>query len=155
MNDAFIKSKFIQIISPQYQELAFNVNFSNPLRQMTPDQLVGYFVAHDDMINSANRTKEIARSMNKTSLALKAKAVSYHEEEHENEARDEEEVMTSTSELDVDLAFFAKKYGKFTVKKGGFTKERKRFATIVMNRDTSPINVLMRREKTSQSTPRK
>ena len=34
--------------------------------------------------------------------------------------------MTSTSELNTDLSFFAKKYGKFTVKKGGFSKERKR-----------------------------
>ena len=94
---------------------------------MTPDQLVGYFVAHDDMVNSANRTKDIARAMNKTSLALKAKVVQYHEEDDEDKAQYEEQEMTSTSELDVDLAFFAKKYGKFTVKKGGFTKEKKRF----------------------------
>jgi hypothetical protein len=87
---------------------------------MTSDQLVGNFVAHDDMINSANRTKEISRAMDKTPLALKAKVSSYHEEEYEDEDQQEEPRMTSTSELDVDLAFLAKKYGKF-----GFTKGRK------------------------------
>jgi hypothetical protein len=93
---------------------------------MTSDQLVGNFVAHDDMINSANRTKEISRAMDKTPLALKAKVSSYHEEEYEDEDQQEEPRMASTSELDVDLAFLAKKYGKLTMKRGSFTKERKR-----------------------------
>jgi 3-methyladenine DNA glycosylase/8-oxoguanine DNA glycosylase len=85
-----------------------------------------YFVAHDDMINSANRTKEIAPAMNKTPLSLKAKVVSYHEEEDDDADQEEEEPrMTSSSELDVDLAFLVKKYGNFTMNRGTLTKERK------------------------------
>jgi hypothetical protein len=57
VNDEFIKSKFFQIISLQYQQLAFNVNFLDPLRQMTSDQLVGNFVDHHPMVNFANKTK--------------------------------------------------------------------------------------------------
>jgi hypothetical protein len=50
--------------------------------------------------------------MNKTSLALKAKAVIHDEEEDEDDNQEEEPKMTSTSELDIDLAFFAKKIRK-------------------------------------------
>jgi hypothetical protein len=99
---------------------------------MTADELVGYFVAHDDMIAKANRTKEIVRNMNKNpSLALKAKDTQpkVHEESKEErveEDQEEEEEMTSTSELDMDLAFFAKKYGKHSMKKGSFVPKEKR-----------------------------
>jgi hypothetical protein len=34
--------------------------------------------------------------------------------------------MTSTSELDIDLAFFAKKYGKHSMKRGSFVPKEKR-----------------------------
>jgi hypothetical protein len=34
--------------------------------------------------------------------------------------------MTSTSELDTDLAFFAKKYGKHSMKRGSFVPKEKR-----------------------------
>jgi hypothetical protein len=57
VNDEFIKRMFIQIIYPQYQELSFNINFLDPLRQMTSDQLVGNFVDHHPMVNFANKTK--------------------------------------------------------------------------------------------------
>jgi len=127
VNDEFIKSKFIQVISPEYQALAFNVNFLDPLRKMTADELIGYFIAHDDMIATAKKTKEIVRAMGKPhSLAPKA-IVAQESEVEEEEDVEEEEAMTSTSELDVDLAFFAKKYGKFSMKKGGgFSKEKRR-----------------------------
>jgi hypothetical protein len=73
MNDNFMKNKFIEIVSTEYKELAFNVTFLEPCRRMTADELVGYFVAHDDMIAKANRTKEIVRAMIKNpSLAFKA-----------------------------------------------------------------------------------
>jgi hypothetical protein len=75
MNDSFVKNKFIEIVSNKYKELSFSVTFLEPCRKMTADELVGYFVAHDDMIAKANRTKEIVRSMNKNPLlALKANA---------------------------------------------------------------------------------
>jgi hypothetical protein len=77
MNDKFMNNKFIEIVSTEYKELAFNVTFLEPCRKMTADELVGYFVAHDDMIDKDNRTKEIVRAMNgNPSLALKAKAES-------------------------------------------------------------------------------
>jgi hypothetical protein len=59
MNDNFMKNKFIEIVSTEYKELAFNVTFLEPCHKMTADELVGYFVAHDDMIAKANRTKEL------------------------------------------------------------------------------------------------
>jgi hypothetical protein len=74
MNDNFVKNKFIEIVSTECKELAFNVTFLEPFRKMTTYELVRYFVAHDDMIAKANRTKEIVHAMNKNlSLALKAK----------------------------------------------------------------------------------
>jgi hypothetical protein len=132
MNDNFVKNKFIEIVSIEYKKPAFNVTFLEPCRKMIADELVGYFVAHDDMIAKANRTKEIVRAMNKNlSLALKAKATQpeVHEaskEERVEEDQEEEQEMTSTSELDTDLAFFAKKYGKHSMKKGNFVHKEKR-----------------------------
>jgi hypothetical protein len=100
---------------------------------MTTDELVGYFVAHDDMIAKANRTKEIVRAMNKNpSLALKANVTQSKAREASKEERvkedleEEEEDMTLTSELDIDLAFFAKKYGKHSMKRGSFAPKEKR-----------------------------
>jgi hypothetical protein len=99
---------------------------------MTADELIGYFVAHDDMIAKANRTKEIVRAMNKNpSLALnsnvtQSKAREASKEERVEEDLEEEEEMTSTSELDTDLAFFAKKYGKHSMKRGSFVPKEKR-----------------------------
>jgi hypothetical protein len=83
------------------------------------------------MIAKANRTKEIVRAMNKNpSLALKAnvthsKAREASKEESVEEDL-EEEGMTSTSELDTDLAFFAKKYRKHSMKRGSFVPKEKR-----------------------------
>jgi hypothetical protein len=132
MNDHFLKNKFIEIVSTEYKELSFNVTFLEPCRKMTVDELVGYFVARDDMIAKINRTKEIVRAMNKSpSLALKAKVAQpkVHEarrEESIKEEQEEEEEMTSTSELDVNLAFLAKKYGKHSMKKSSFSSQEKR-----------------------------
>jgi hypothetical protein len=157
MNDSFVKNKFIEIVSTEYKELALNVTFLEPCRKMTADELVRYFVAHDDMISKANRTKEIVRAMNKNpSLALKANVTQSKAREASKEERfedlEEEEEMTSTSELDTDLDFFAKKYGKHSMKKGSFVpKEKRDLATIVMSRGTSSTLSPMRRDKTSQS----
>jgi hypothetical protein len=132
MNDNFMKNKFTEIVSTKYKELAFNVTFLEPCRKMNVDELVGYFVSHDDMIVKANRTKEIVHAMNKNlSLALKAKVTKpkVHEaskEERFEEDPKEEEEMTSTSELDTDLAFFSKKYGKHSMKKGSFASKENR-----------------------------
>jgi hypothetical protein len=103
MNDNFMKNKFIEIVCTKYKELDFNVTFLEPCRKMTAYELVGYFVAHDDMIAKANRTKEMVHAMNKNlSLALKAKAIQpkVHEaskKERVEEDQEEEEEMTSTS----------------------------------------------------------
>jgi hypothetical protein len=101
---------------------------------MTADELIGYFVAHDDMIAKANRTKEVVRAMNKNpSLALKANVTQSRAREASKEERveedleeEEEEEMTSTSELDIDPVFFAKKYGKHSMKRGSFIPKEKR-----------------------------
>jgi hypothetical protein len=133
MNDSFVKNKFIEIVSTEYKELTFNVTFLEPCHKMTTDELVGYFVAHDDMIANANRTKEIVHAMNKNpSLALTANVThskaceAIKEERVEEDLEEEEEEMTSTSELDTDLAFFAKKYGKHSMKRGSFIPKEKR-----------------------------
>jgi hypothetical protein len=93
MNDSFVKNKFIEIMSTEYKELAFNVTFLEPCRKMTANELVGYFVAHDDMIAKANRTKEIVRAMNKNpSLALKANVTHSRAREASKEERVEEDL---------------------------------------------------------------
>jgi hypothetical protein len=38
MNDSFVKNKFIEITSTKYKELAFNVTFLEPCRNMTTDE---------------------------------------------------------------------------------------------------------------------
>jgi hypothetical protein len=89
------------------------------------------------MIAKANRTKDIVRAMNKNlSLGLKANVTQSKaheaskeervEEDLEEEEEEEEEEMTSTSELDTDLAFFTKKYGKHSMKRGSFVAKEKR-----------------------------
>jgi hypothetical protein len=124
---------------------------------MTTGELVGYFVDHDDMIAKANRTKEIVCAINKNpSLALKANVTQSKPGEAGKEERVEEDLeeeeMTSTSELDTDLAFFAKKYGKHSMKRGSFSARRREdLVTIVMSWGTSPTLAPMRRDKTSRS----
>jgi hypothetical protein len=155
-----VKNKFIEIVSTEYKELAFNVTFLEPCRKMTADELVGYFVSHDDMIAKENRTKEIVRAMNKNpSRPLKANVThsrareASKEERVEEDLEEEEEEMTSTSELDTDLAFFAKKYGRHSMKRGSLVpKEKRRSCYNVMSRGSLPILAPMRRDKTSQST---
>jgi hypothetical protein len=125
MNDNFMKNKFIEIVSTEYKELSFNVTFLEPCRKMTADELVGYFVAHDDMIAKANRTKEIVHAMNKNpSLALKAKVTrpKVHEASKEERVEEDlkEEEMTSTSELDTNLAFFFQEVWKSFHEEGKF-----------------------------------
>jgi hypothetical protein len=61
--------------------------------------------------------------------------------------------MTSTTELDTDLAFFAKKYGKHFMKRESFVPKEKRRSCYNCDEpghfvDTCP----MRRDKTSRST---
>jgi hypothetical protein len=93
MNDNFMKNKFIEIVSTKYKELAFNVTFLEPCYKMTVDELVGYFVAHDDMIAKANRTNEIVCAMNKNpSLALKANVTQSKAREASKKERVEEDL---------------------------------------------------------------
>jgi hypothetical protein len=67
---------------------------------MTVNELVGYFVAHDDMIAKANRTKEIVRAMNKNpSLALKANVTQSKEWEASKEERVEEDLEEEEEEM--------------------------------------------------------
>jgi hypothetical protein len=93
MNDNFMKNKFIEIVSTKYKELAFNVTFLEPCYKMTVDELVGYFVAHDDMIAKANRTNEIVCAMNKNpSLALNANVTQSKAREASKKERVEEDL---------------------------------------------------------------
>ena len=88
VNEEFIKSKFIQIISPKYQQLAFNINFLDNMKDMTADDLIGYFVSHDEMVATAKKNEMIARAINSSSsssLALKAKVCESDDEEEEEE----------------------------------------------------------------------
>jgi hypothetical protein len=60
--------------------------------------------------------------------------------------------MTSTSDIHVDLAFFAKKWNKNFAQKGlSYPSEKRGLVTIVKKQTTLPTSVLMRREKRSQS----
>jgi hypothetical protein len=73
-------------------------------------------------------------------------------EKRVEEDQEEEEEMTSTSALDTNLAFLAKKYGKNSMKKGSFTPKEKRRSCYNCDEpghfsDTFP----MRRDKTNQS----
>ena len=147
VNEEFIKSKFIQIISPKYQQLAFNINFLDNMKDMTADDLIGYFVSHDEMVATAKKNEMIARAINSSSsssLALKAKVCESDDEEEEEEVERE---APSSSELGEELvAFLGKKFGKFSMKRGGnFSKKRRELATIVTSRVISPTSVRMRR----------
>jgi hypothetical protein len=73
MNDSFMKNKFIEIVSTEYKELAFNVTFLEPCRKMTADELVGYFVAHDDMIAKATSTSTSRPRPRRLTLSMVAR----------------------------------------------------------------------------------
>jgi hypothetical protein len=63
MSDKFIRSKFIEVIAPQYKELAFNVTYLDHLKSLPADELVGYFVAHDNMIAKTTKNQDINRAL--------------------------------------------------------------------------------------------
>ena len=128
VNDEFIKGKIIEIVSPDEQQLSLIMHFMDSKKEMTPDDLISFYVANENRVAQENQTRELGRGMKSPNLALKAKAIHLHEEEVEEEVEDsQEEEMTSTSELDVDLAFFTKKWGRsFGRKVGNFSKDVRR-----------------------------
>ena len=112
VNDEFMKSKIIAMIACEEKNsnLALNLQILSAQGNLSPDDLVSYFVANENLAKQGKKIKEMNRAdCSSHSLALKAKVVQKYEEYEEIE---EEEEMTSTSDIGTDFAFFAKKYRK-------------------------------------------
>ena len=50
VNDEFIKLKIIEILSPENNLLALNMQFMDSCKNMKPDDLISYFIANESMI---------------------------------------------------------------------------------------------------------
>ena len=117
-------SKIVSMIAVEDKQLALNLQLLDAQNNFTSDDLVSYFTATENMAQEGKKVKDINCAIGNQSLALKAKVVEAKEEYDESE---EEEEMTSTSDLQVDLAFFAKKWNKNFGKKGSsFSSDKRR-----------------------------
>ncbi|KAK1650786.1 hypothetical protein QYE76_068591 [Lolium multiflorum] len=116
MNEAFIKSKVIAMISVKQEDtnLALNLQIMTKSADLNSDDLVSYVAANENMAKAGkrliamNRVDEASHNHEAPhNLALKARADHGSKEDYEIE---EDEEMTSTSDMATDFAFFAKKY---------------------------------------------
>ena len=84
------------MIAVEDKQLVLNLQLLDAQHHFTPDDLVSYFTATEDMANEGKKVKEMNRAIGNQSLTLKAKVVN-DKEDHED--TDEEDEMTSTSDL--------------------------------------------------------
>ena len=76
LNDELIKSKIVSMIAVTDKKLALNLQLLDRANQFTPDDLVSYLVATDNLADEGQKIKEINRAIGYShSLALKAKHV--------------------------------------------------------------------------------
>ena len=76
LNDELIKSKIVSMIAVTDKKLALNLQLLDRANQFTPDDLVSYLVATDNLADEGRKVKEINRAIGSShSLELKAKHV--------------------------------------------------------------------------------
>src|SRR3954471_13711940 len=74
LNDELIKSKIVSMIAVTDTKLALNLQFLDRANQFSPNDLVSYLVATDNLADEAQKIKEINQAIGSSqSLALKAK----------------------------------------------------------------------------------
>jgi hypothetical protein len=115
VNNEFMKNKIVSMMAPDNQQLALHMQFLDARSEMTPDDLVSYFVANEDMAAQEKKVKEMVKAMNSSNPALKDKVSIPREkekviEEEEEGVQEEEQVMTVSSDIGTDLAFLVKKW---------------------------------------------
>ena len=116
VDDEFIKSKFLQSLAYRYSDMVFNIYQRDNYSQLRPDDILAYFITHEDMVKSSQEAHSLQRDSKKLNLALKAKQVQESQEEEDDE--EEEESQSGPSEFDIDLALFVKKYHGSVLKRG-------------------------------------
>jgi hypothetical protein len=124
MNDEFMKDKIVTLIAPDNQQLALHMQFLDHNKDMTPDDLISYFVANENMAIQGNKMQDMAHAMKGTNLALKAREVPRYEEEEEDDG-DQGEVA-DIGDLAQDLILFAKMYGLGSIRRGRFSSNKSR-----------------------------
>jgi hypothetical protein len=124
MNDEFMKDKIVTLITLDNQQLALHMKFLDRNKDMTPDDLISYFVANENMAIQGKKMQEMARAMKATDLALKAREMPRNEEEEDNDG-DQGEVA-DIGDLAQDLILFAKKYGLGSIRRGRFSSNKSR-----------------------------
>jgi hypothetical protein len=150
MNDEFMKDNIITLIALDNQQLALRMQFLDRNKDMTPDDLISYFVANENMAIQGMKMKEMAHEMKGNDLALKATEVPRYEEEDDDSNQGE---MVDMGDLAQDLILFAKKYGIGSIRRGRFSSNKSRVkgiqdcAIIAMKQDTLPDCVPTRRER--------
>ena len=103
LNDELIKSKIVSMIAVTDKKLALNLQLLDRANQFTPDDLVSYLVATDNLADEGQKIKEINRAIGSShSLALKAKHV------QEDVASDEESDVDGVDDMLSQLALFTK-----------------------------------------------
>jgi hypothetical protein len=85
MNNEFMKDKIVTLIALDNQQLALHMQFLDRNKDMTPDDLISYFVANDNMAIQGKKMQEMACAMKCTDLALKAREVPRSEEEEDGD----------------------------------------------------------------------
>ncbi|KAK1661037.1 hypothetical protein QYE76_049196 [Lolium multiflorum] len=109
MNEEFIKSKVIAMIAVKQKDtnLALNLQILTKQADLNADDLVSYVAANDNMAKAGEKLMAMNRADGSShNLALKARADQEREEAYELE----EVEMTSTSDMQIDVAFLVKKY---------------------------------------------
>jgi hypothetical protein len=91
------------------------MQFLDRIKDMTPDDLISYFVANENMTIQGKKMQEMARAMMGTDLALKAREVPRYEEEGEED--DDQGEVADIGDLAQDPILFAKKYGLGSIRR--------------------------------------
>ena len=63
VNDEFIKGKIIEIVSPDEQQLSLIMHFMDSHKEMSPDDLVSFYVANENRVAQANKTRELSHEV--------------------------------------------------------------------------------------------
>ena len=62
-NEEFIKSKIISMISTTDKQMALNLQLLDKVNSFSPDDLVSYLTATDNMASQGNKVKEMNRAI--------------------------------------------------------------------------------------------
>src|SRR4051812_10413528 len=146
LNNELIKSKIVSMIAVTDKKLALNLQILDRANQFTPDDLVSYLVATDNLADEGQKIKDINRAIGSShSLALKAKHV------QEDVASDEESDVDGVDDMLSQLSLFTKNM-KFRRRRSSMgSSEKKRMCYNCDESTHFAESVHMRRVLTSQS----